>query len=84
MRERILLATGALKAMSAVWAIAESVLKQVKEVARAVLSFQPQNLSILDVFTDEVLDENTETIEHDFRRDGIEGGFSENATLDLL
>ena len=53
MRERVLLATGALKGLSVIWAVAGSVLNQVKEVARGVVAFDPGNLST-QVFAEEV------------------------------
>lgn len=45
MRERIQMATGALKVLSRVWPIAGTILHQVKEVARGVFIFGPQGSS---------------------------------------
>ena len=45
LRERIQMATGALKVLGGVWPIASAILQQVNEVARGIFSFRPQENS---------------------------------------
>ena len=83
MRERVLLATGALKALSVVWAVAGSVLNQVKEVARGVLAFDPSNLSTA-VFADEINSGAGIEVEQRFLQDAMATRLPDEGILDLM
>lgn len=82
MRERVLLATGALKSLSVIWAVAGSVLQQVKEVARGVLAFDPNNLSTA-VFAEEVNNGASIDVDH-FLQEAIATHLPEEGIFDLI
>ncbi len=83
MRERVLLATGALKSLSVIWAVAGSVLQQVKEVARGVLAFDPNNLSTA-VFAEEVNNGASIDVDHHFLQDAMATQLPEEGIFDLI
>jgi len=83
MRERVLLATGALKSLSVIWAVAGSVLQQVKEVARGVLAFDPNNLSTA-VFAEEVNNGASIDVDHHFLQDAMATHLPEEGMFDLI
>lgn len=83
MRERVLLATGALKSLSVIWAVAGSVLQQVKEVARGVLAFDPNNLSTA-VFAEEVNNGASIDVDHHFLQDAMATQLPDEGIFDLI
>lgn len=54
LKERIQLAIGALKRFGEIWPVAESILAQVKEVAKSVFAFDPASF---DLFVNEPLED---------------------------